>query len=78
MPDSLPKPSSSTWPITGSRPPASYYGRVSKAQVIAAVTEAVSAKDALPLAALKKDDLVKAAEKMLAAKRWLPAILRAA
>jgi ParB family transcriptional regulator, chromosome partitioning protein len=57
---------------------ASYFGRVSKAQAIDAVTEAVSAKDAAPLAALKKDDLVKAAETMLAGKNWLPAILRTA
>lgn len=55
----------------------SYLGRVSKAQVIAAVTEAVSRESADSLRELKRDGLVTKAEKYLSGTRWLPEALRA-
>ena len=54
----------------------SYLGRVSKALILDAVTEAVSKQAAENIAALKKDELVEKAEELLAGKGWLPAILR--
>lgn len=55
----------------------SYLGRVSKAQVIAVVTEAVSHETADSLRELKRDGLVTKAEKYLSGTRWLPEALRA-
>lgn len=55
----------------------SYFGHISKKQMIAAVTEAVSAEAAAPLAALKKDAAAKAAELALRGVRWVPEPMRA-
>jgi ParB family chromosome partitioning protein len=54
-----------------------YFGRVSKQQTLDAVAEAAGPSAKGSLSALKKDALVKAAEKKLAGTGWLPAILRA-
>jgi ParB family transcriptional regulator, chromosome partitioning protein len=54
----------------------SYCGRVSKAQLGAAVTEVAGADAAKPLAAMKKGEAVKAAERALAGSRWVPPLLR--
>ena len=56
---------------------ASYLAQVPKARIIDAVTEAVSAERAAPLAKLKKAEAVAAAEALLQGTRWLPAALRA-
>jgi ParB family chromosome partitioning protein len=56
---------------------AGYFGRVSKQQTLDAVAEGVTRQAADNLAKLKKDALVKEAEKVLAGTGWLPAILRA-
>jgi len=53
-----------------------YLGRVSKAFVLDAVTEGVSAQAADNLAGLKKDVLVARAAQRLSGKGWLPSILR--
>jgi ParB family chromosome partitioning protein len=53
-----------------------YLSRVTKAQVLAAVTEAVSPDTARRLSDLKKAELVAAAEPDLVKARWLPALLR--
>jgi ParB family chromosome partitioning protein len=55
----------------------SYLALVSKAKILEAVTEAVSVEAAVPLAAMKKDALVAAAERELDGKGWLPRPLRA-
>jgi ParB family transcriptional regulator, chromosome partitioning protein len=55
----------------------SYFGRVSKARILAAVAEGVSPQAAENLAGLKKDALIALAEDRLAGRRWLPAPLRA-
>jgi ParB family transcriptional regulator, chromosome partitioning protein len=55
---------------------ASYLSRVSKPQIAAAVTEAVSAQAATNIAGLKKQAMAEAAEKLLAGTGWLPAPLR--
>lgn len=54
----------------------SYFGHISKNQMIAAVTEAVSAEEAAPLAGLKKDAAAKAAERSLRGVRWVPEPMR--
>ncbi|EHP44215.1 ParB-like nuclease [Cupriavidus basilensis OR16] len=51
---------------------ASYFGRISKAQMITVVTEAVSAEAAAPLAAMKKDAAAQAAERAMQGLRWTP------
>lgn len=56
----------------------SYFGRVSSAQIIAAVTEACGKAEAAPLAGMKKSELAANAEKKLKDRGWLPAILRKA
>jgi ParB family chromosome partitioning protein len=53
-----------------------YLSRVSKARILEAVAEGVSASAAENLAKLKKDALVKLAEERLAGTGWLPAVLR--
>ena len=53
-----------------------YFGRVSKPMILSAVTEATSAQAAENLAGLKKAELAAEAEKRLADKAWLPAMLR--
>lgn len=54
----------------------SYLGRVTKAQIVAAVSDAKGEKDADRIAGLKKPDMVEAAEELLAGTHWLPAPLR--
>jgi len=56
---------------------ASYLGAVSKAKIIEAVTEGVSAGAANGMAAMNKDELVAAAEQALDGSGWLPTPLRA-
>ena len=55
---------------------ASYLAQVPKARLVEAVTEAVSAEKAAPLAKLKKGEAVTAAEGLLQGTRWLPSPLR--
>jgi ParB family chromosome partitioning protein len=55
-----------------------YLGRVTKAHILAAVREAVSAEAAEQIAGLKKTDMADAAEQLMAGTGWLPAALRAA
>ncbi|MGK7755156.1 ParB/RepB/Spo0J family partition protein [Roseovarius sp. C03] len=54
----------------------SYLGRVTKAQILAAVREARGDKDAERIAGLKKPEMVEAAEELLAGSDWLPMPLR--
>lgn len=60
------------WTVTGD----SYLGRVTKARIGEAVTEAVSAEAASRIADLKKPDMVEAAQGLLAGTGWLPELLR--
>ena len=53
-----------------------YLGRVTKAQILAAVREAKGDKDADRIAGFKKPEMVDAAEELLAGTGWLPAPLR--
>jgi ParB family chromosome partitioning protein len=53
-----------------------YLSRVTKAHVLAAVSEAVSPDTAQRLSGLKKGDLMAAAEPDLVKARWLPVLLR--
>jgi ParB family chromosome partitioning protein len=59
------------WSPTAAR----YLGAVTKAQIVDAVAEGVSAEAGERLAGLKKTEMVKAAEPQLIAARWLPACL---
>lgn len=54
----------------------SYFGRVSKPMILSAVTDATSAQAAENLSGLKKAELAAEAERRLADKAWLPAMLR--
>ncbi|RMB01961.1 ParB/RepB/Spo0J family partition protein [Eilatimonas milleporae] len=54
----------------------SYLGRVTKAQILAAVREAKGDRDADRIAGFKKPDMVEAAEELLAGTGWLPEPLR--
>jgi ParB family chromosome partitioning protein len=54
-----------------------YLGRVTKARILEAVVEGVSADAAKRLADLKKADMAQAAEAALKDKGWLPPLLRA-
>jgi ParB family chromosome partitioning protein len=56
----------------------SYLGRVTKAHIVAAVTEGVSEDGARRIADMKKLDMAQAAEQLLAGTGWLPASLRTA
>lgn len=56
----------------------SYLGRVTKARILEAVTEGVSAEAAGRLADLKKPDMAEAAETALKDSGWLPPLLRTA
>jgi ParB family chromosome partitioning protein len=56
----------------------SYLGRVTKAHIVEAVTEAVSEDAAGRIADMKKPDMAQAAEQLLAGTGWLPAVLRTA
>ena len=62
------------WTPTAAR----YLDRVTKAHVLAAVTEGVSDEAAGRIAGLKKPDMVAAAEPLLAGTGWPPALLRTA
>ncbi len=53
-----------------------YFGRITKAQILAGVHEAKDADAAERLAGLKKADMAKAAEELLAPTGWVPAIFR--
>lgn len=53
-----------------------YLGRVSKAQVLEALTEAVSRQCADGNRERKRDALIDVAERKLAGTRWLPSLLR--
>ncbi|SED24570.1 ParB/RepB/Spo0J family partition protein [Bradyrhizobium erythrophlei] len=56
----------------------SYFGRVTKARILEAVSEGVSGEAAERMADMKKVDMAEAAEQLLAATDWLPALLRTA
>lgn len=53
-----------------------YLGRVTKARILEAVREGVSAEAAERLAGLKKQAMAEEAERLLAGSGWLPAVLR--
>ncbi|MCI0565033.1 MAG: hypothetical protein MN733_41740, partial [Nitrososphaera sp.] len=53
-----------------------YFSRVPKAQITAAVVEAVSPQAADNIARMKKDTMALRAEELVAGKRWLPEVLR--
>ena len=53
-----------------------YLGRVTKSHILDAVREAVSIEAADRMADMKKQDMAEAAEQLLAATDWLPALLR--
>lgn len=54
----------------------SYFGRITKAQIAEAVSEAVSPEAAERIAPMKKPDMAGAAEQLVVATGWLPAVLR--
>jgi ParB family chromosome partitioning protein len=53
-----------------------YFGRVTKPHILAAVREAVSIEAAERMANMKKQDMAEAAEQLLAGTGWLPALMR--
>lgn len=53
-----------------------YLGRVTKARIAEAVREGASERDAEAISGFKKAEMAAEAERLLAGKRWLPAILR--
>lgn len=53
-----------------------YFGRVTKAHILAAVREAVGDEAADRIAAMKKQPMAEAAEQVLAGTGWLPPLLR--
>ena len=53
-----------------------YFGRVTKAQILAAVREALGDEAAEQIADKKKPEMAEAAEQLLAGNGWLPPILR--
>ena len=53
-----------------------YLGRITKARILEAVREAVSIEAADRMAHMKKQDMAEAAEQLLAATGWLPALMR--
>jgi ParB family chromosome partitioning protein len=55
-----------------------YLGRITKARILEAVREAVSDEAADQMASMKKQGMAEAAERLLAATGWLPALLRTA
>ncbi|WP_316204166.1 ParB/RepB/Spo0J family partition protein [Bradyrhizobium sp. SZCCHNS3051] len=54
----------------------SYLGRITKARILDAVRDGVSTEAAERIAAMKKRDMAEAAEQLLTATGWLPALLR--
>lgn len=63
---------SRTWTATQ----ASYLGRVTKARILEAVSEGVSAEAAERIGGLKRAEMAQAAEQLLAEAGWLPPLLR--
>jgi ParB family chromosome partitioning protein len=55
----------------------SYFDRVAKTQILDAVREGVSPEAARGISGLKKAEMAKAAEKLVASSDWLPEVLRA-
>jgi ParB family chromosome partitioning protein len=53
-----------------------YLGRITKTRVLEAVREGVSAEAAGRIADMKKLDMAKTAEQLLAMTDWLPAVMR--
>ena len=53
-----------------------YFGRITKTHILDAVREAVSDEAAERMADMKKQDMAEAAEQLLAATDWLPALMR--
>jgi len=53
-----------------------YFGRITKARILEAVREGVSHEAADRMAEMKKPDMAEAAEQLLAATDWLPAMMR--
>jgi ParB family chromosome partitioning protein len=53
-----------------------YLGRVTKPRILDAVREAVSIEAAERMADMKKQDMAEAAEQLLVATGWLPALMR--
>jgi ParB family chromosome partitioning protein len=53
-----------------------YFGRITKARILEAVREGVSHEAADRMADMKKPDMAEAAEQLLAATDWLPALMR--
>lgn len=63
-----------TWTATA----ASYFGRVAKARMLEAVTEAVGKPEADRIAGFKKADMAESSELLIAGTGWLPPQLRTA
>lgn len=55
---------------------ANFFGRLTKAQILATVSHGVSKQAAQPLASLKKDVMAQEAERLLAGCVWLPPSLQ--
>jgi ParB family chromosome partitioning protein len=53
-----------------------YLGRITKARILEAVREGVSDEAADQMANMKKQGMPEAAEQLLAATSWLPALMR--
>jgi ParB family chromosome partitioning protein len=53
-----------------------YFSRITKPHILAAVREAVSIEAAERMANMKKQDMAEATEQLLAGTGWLPALLR--
>lgn len=53
-----------------------YFGRITKPHILAAVREAVSVEAATRMVDMKKQEMAEAAEQLLAATGWLPALMR--
>ena len=53
-----------------------YLGRITKARILEAVREGVSIDAADQMADMKKQGMAEAAEQLLAATGWLPALMR--
>jgi ParB family chromosome partitioning protein len=53
-----------------------YFGRVTKSHILAAVREATSIEAAERMADMKKHDMAEAAEQLLVGTGWLPALMR--
>jgi ParB family chromosome partitioning protein len=54
----------------------SYFGRVTKARILEAVSEGVSSEAAERIAGMKKAEMAQAAEQLLAPTDWMPSLLR--